>query len=335
MKVEQIICELQPYIQYPPVNPKKLYEQSCSNDGPTVDYWAKIWVEQITANHATHGPFIDKSVGKLFNSKKNLPAIIAGSGPSLAKNGLQLKNRSNALLLSCLHNFHFFEDNDIEVDYYVTLDAGPITLKEVSEGGEHPHDWYLERTNKPLIAFIGTHPSLLAAWRGPIYFYSCAIPSLEVTQQIDAVEPFSLYCATGGNVLGATTYIAKAIFGCSTLAFLGTDFCFSYMDKFHGWDSDYDAEIGQCMRVPDIYGNKVKTWPSYYNFKCWFDWLTTRVPGIYINCSEGGTFGAYDQGNIMSVRQMELSEFIGMLDIGEHIREQIEHPDTADKKILW
>ena len=88
--------------------------------------------------------------------------MLAGSGPSLVYNGEKLKNRGDMPLISCLHNFHFFEDRDIKVDFYVTLDAGPITITEVSEGGKHDADWYWERTKDcTLVAFIGTHPDLI------------------------------------------------------------------------------------------------------------------------------------------------------------------------------
>jgi hypothetical protein len=52
-----------------------------------------------------------------------------------------------------------------------------------------------------------------------------------------------------------------------------------------------------------------------------------RVPGIYINCSEGGTFGAYPEGNLMAIKQMELAEFFDMYDLNRHIKDQCLNPN--------
>lgn len=332
----EIICELQNYIERPHTPARNLYQQSCSSDQATVAHWADIWLRQIKANHDTYGSFRDHAVGHLFNSRKGLPAILAGSGPSLVRNAHQLNDRGTAVLVSCLHNYHFFEDRDIDVDYYVTLDAGPITIKEIAEGGDHDLAWYLERSKtKTLIAFVGTHPDLLAAWKGKVYFYSCAIPALQLMERIDQIERFNQFFATGGNVLGASMYFAKAILGCPTLAFVGADFSFGYEHRFHGWASSYDATMGQTIRVPDIYGNSVRTWPSYYGFKCWFDWVTMTVPGVYINCTEGGIFGAHKEGNLMSVMQMPLEKFLTMLNVGNMIIDQINNPDASERRILW
>ncbi len=130
-------------------------------------------------------------------------------------------------------------------------------------------------------------------------------------------------------------YIAKGILGCSTVGFIGADFSFSYKNKFHGWDSSYDSIMGACMRVTDVFGNSVKTWPSYNNFKGWFDWVASTIPGIYVNCTEGGTFGAYKEGNIMAVRQMELKAFLDMINMCEHLRDQCERPGSAERKVLF
>lgn len=336
MRIAQIPLQLQPYINEAPQSPQQQYQQACSNDKQTIEHWRGTWVQQYRQNHETFGSFKDNSIGKLFQSCAGRPAILAGSGPSLAYNGELLKNKGCAVLISALHNFHYFEDRDIEVDFYITLDAGPITITEVAEGGQNTPEWYWERSKgKTLIAYAGTHPELLKKWQGKVYFFHCPIPDPEVMKEIDAIERFSTFLSTGGNVLGAAMYFAKGYLGCSISAFVGADFSFSYSSKFHGWDSSYDAKMGECLRVYDIYGIPVKTWPSYYNFKVWFDWVASNVPGLYINCTEGGCFGAYQGGNILAVRQMELKAFLDMINMSEHLREQATDPEHAGKKVLF
>lgn len=323
-------------IEAPPQSHDIMYKQACSNDSITVETWRKTWVDQAKANHAKYGPFKDKSIGKLWNTLARQPAIVAGSGPSLANNVEQLKDTKGIPILSCLHNFQYFEDNGVKVQYYVSLDAGEVTVSEISEGGKKTHEEYLEATkDKTLLAYVGSHPKLLDSWRGEILFFSCPIPDQEVLKQMKEIENFHCWVSTGGNVLGACAYIAKAIMGANPLVFVGADFCFSYIKKFHAWNSKYDEKLGHCIRAIDVYGNRVLTWQSYYNFKTFFDWLACHVRGIYINCSEGGLLGAYPEGNIRQIIQMPLEQLIRMYNLHEEMKEQSADPSKEDYKILY
>lgn len=330
MKQANITLELQPYIQHPPMQLQSMYSSACASDSQTVSAWKQKWLANITQNLKNHGSFAEKGIGKLFQKWLGGTCIIAGSGPSLALNIGKLKNRpSNIKLISCLHNFHAMEDNGAEVDYYVSLDAGPITIHEVSEGGQKSPDEYWELTaSRTLIAFIGSDPELLTKWRGNIYFFNAPVPDDGYMKEQCDIEPFHQYVSNGGNVLGACMYIAKGWLGAVTTVFVGADFAFSNRDKvkFHYWDSSYDASIGQTLRVVDIYGNSVKTWPSYHNFKLWFDYVSQVCPGIYINASEGGTFGAYREGNIMSVLQIELDKVFDMYAMSDKLRYRVDEP---------
>jgi hypothetical protein len=302
----------------------------------TVNHWAQIWLKNIKANKERFGSFKEHGMGKLWGSLAHKPCIVAGAGPSLKVNGALLKDRKGVTLISCLHNFHYFEDNDVPVDYYVTLDAGPVVMEEVSEGGTKTAEEYWERTkDKKLLAFIGTDPKLFDLWKGEVYFFNAPVPDPAYMAQLDSIESFGTYVSSGGNVLGACMYIAKGVMGANPIAFVGADFAFSYEKKFHAWDSKYDASLGYVIKAVDIYGNKVLTWQSYANFKNWFDWVAVKIPGIYINCTEGGTFGSYPDGNIMAVKQMELSQFIHMYNLHEELKKQCEDPACGEKKVLF
>lgn len=334
--VREIICEYQPYVDRPPVQKEALYGQACSNDKTTVTSWRETWLKNIRANKERFGSFKAHGVGQLFGKHNCSAAVLVGSGPSLKGNAAGLKKNPGAVVVSCLHNFHYLEDLGVGADYYVSLDAGPVTIEEVSEGGKRSSEEYWQLTeSKTLVCYIATDPELLRKWRGKIYFFNCPIPDESLIKEIDEIETFNTFLSTGGNVLGACTYLAKGILGCFALGFLGADFSFSYLEKFHGWDSKYDKSIGHCIRMTDVYGNSVKTWQSYANFKAWFDWLSMQIPGVYFNCTEGGTFGAYPGGNLRSVTQMDLADFFRMLGMHEELRDQCENPETKIKKILF
>jgi hypothetical protein len=326
----EIVCQLQNYIETPPVAKDRLYDQSCSNDKTTVEHWRVTWIGNVKANHAKYGPWKNHHIGALWGKYYMKPCIVAGAGPSLKRNGKYLKDRGDIPLISCLHNFHFMIDNEIKVDY---LDAGDVTVEEVYEGGKQSPDFYWEKTkDNTLLAYIGTSPLLLEKWQGPVMFFNCPVPDPEYTKAVEDLEIFNTSINTGGNVLGACTYIAKAFCGANPIVFMGADFSFGYDNKFHGWDSKYDSKMGNVLKTVDIFGNKVLTWPSYNNFKCWFDWLCITIPGLYINCTDGGTLGAYMDGNIMSVIQMPITHLINMYHMHDHMKDQ--SIDTQAEKTL-
>lgn len=323
MRTAEVILEYQPYIDFVPKSPKQLHAEACQNDEVTINSWREIWKKNVKMNHEKYGPFKDRSISKFFDYAKHKPVIIAGAGPSLKHNVTDLSERKEITFISCLHNYHLLEDKGCPADFYVTLDAGDVTIEEVYEGGSKTPDEYWESTkNKKLLAYIGTSPRLLEKWKGDIYFFTAPVPDEEYVKFCDDLEKFESYVSNGGNVLGACLYIAKAYMGASIIGYIGADFCFSYDKKFHAWDSKYDSKLGHVLRVKDIFGNSVYTWQSYHNFKGWFEYIAMTVPGVYYNCSEGGTFGAYLEGNIRAVVQLPLKDFIRQMNIYEEIKIQ-------------
>lgn len=336
MKTANIILEYQGTIQRPPQSLQSMYSSASSSDGATITAWRDKWLANISANKIKYGNFAEHAVGKLHSSAEGLPAIIAGSGPSLKLNIGQLKNRPKCMkLVSCLHNFHAMEDNEARVDYYVSLDAGDITVGEVSEGGTKTADeyWDLSR-DRTLVCYIGTHPELLEKWQGKVLFFNAPVPDEKFMKDVHAIEPFYQWVSTGGNVLGASMYFAKAYLGCPTCVFVGADFSFSNRDKvkFHYWDSKYDSVIGNTINAVDIFGNTVKTWPSYFSFKTWFDYVVNVMPGIWINSTEGGIFGSYREGNIQALIFLDLDKTFQIFGIHDNIRYQAENPSILSDK---
>ena len=336
MRKAEIELEYQPYVDQPPVQPRALFTEACENDEATISAWRPTWEKNVRENHQKHGPFAEHSIGQIFGLAHHKPVIVAGAGPSLKQNASELKERQDITLVSCLHNYHFLEDQGTPADYYVTLDAGEVVVEEVYEGGSRtPEEYWEASKDRTLLAYIGTSPRLLEKWQGKVLFFNAPVPDENYTKYVDDIEVFNTYVSNGGNVLGACLYIAKAFLGASTVAYIGADFCFSYDKKFHGWDSKYDLKMGRCMRVRDVFGIPVYTWKSYHNFKGWFEWVSMTVPGQYFNCSEGGTLGAYDHGNLRTIQQMPLKQFIRQMNMYEEIGEQARDPKTKVKKLLF
>lgn len=330
LKTLEMDLEFLPYLDAPPMSTKQLQDRAVSNDEVTVQAWRDIWINNAKANYEKYGPFVESHVGQFFGILKQKPCIVLGSGPSLANSVEALKKNKDIYVISCLHNFHYLIDHDIKVDLWVSLDSGPVTIEEISEGGKHDHEYYLEATKgQKLATFISTDPGLVESWKGGVYWYSCGIPDEGVRKALQDVEKFEVYLSTGGNVLGAATYIAKAIMGANPIALAGADFCFSYTKTFHPWKSKYDGNLGKPMITNDIFGNKVYTWRSYNNFKSWFEGVAMRCPGDWVNISEGGTLGAYPQGLNPAIKQETTWDFIYKYQIHEEMRHMCENPHNA------
>lgn len=336
-KKAEITLEYQDRLAKPPVNPHQLHHQACSNDGITVDSWRDTWKSNMLANLKKEGDFCKRGIGQLYNNFKNMPCIVAGAGPSLARNAMYLKDRGDKMgLISCLHNFHYFEDLDANVDFYVTLDAGDITISEVSEGGKKSEQEYWDMTKtKTLIAYVGSPPELIERWQGDVYWFNCAIPDQEFTVWLDQNIKFNTWVGTGGNVLGACVYIAKAIMGANPIVYIGADFAFGYSRSFYPWSTKWDSNLGEAMRFTDIYGNKVWTWGSYYNFRSWAEKTAHIVPGQWINATEGGILGAHAQGNSPVFDYMDLTDVIEAYTLNDMIAPQCADPKAENKLLLF
>lgn len=332
----EIELEFQDYISHAPVSPKELFGQACSSDEVTINSWRDTWQKNVKANHDKYGSFADHAIGKFYGYAHQKPVIVAGAGPSLKHNIQHLKDRESIVLVSCLHNFHTMEDNDAAPDFYVSLDAGEVVVEEVYEGGKRTEQEYWDLTkNRKLLCYIGTHPKLLEKWQGEVYFFNAPVPDAEYNKFLDSVEVFNSFVSNGGNVLGACLYISKAILGSPMVAFIGADFSFSYDKKFHSYDTKYDKKLGNVIKLRDVFGMPVVTWRSYYNFKGWFEYVSLTVPGIYFNASEGGCLGAYNEGNLRSIIQIRLVDFIRMVNMYSEIKAQMIDPKVTEKKLLF
>jgi hypothetical protein len=315
----ELDLEYQAPIRVAPISPGKAQSQAASSDEATMDFWRQTWIRNVTENKRKFGSFADNGIHKLVDIFKWKPCIIIGAGPSLkhyAKylrahedQGRMFEGNPGIPVISCLHNFAYLVDLGVKVDYWITLDAGDIVIDEMFEGGTQDKEVYREfsKTQK-LLSCIVTNPYLWENWRGEVIWYNAVMPDKTLTDAIDAVECYSPTVSSGGNVLGAAFYTAKAICGANPIIFMGADFSFSYEKKFHAWNSPYD-KMGQVMYAIDVYGNKAPTWQSYYNFKLWFDSKVMTVPGEYINCSDG-LFGAYPDGNIIQVKQSHIEHVL-------------------------
>jgi hypothetical protein len=343
----------QPYIYSHPLTKEQMIGQSVANDRVTIETFRKTWSDNIIATKKRFGSFKDRGLHDLLETQKHKPVIIAGSGSSLKLNAHLLKNRGDIALISCLHNYGFFEDQGIIPDAYISLDAQDVVVPEMANSGKESFEYYVEKSkDRNLLAVISSPPKLFDSWKGNVKLFNVPTPDPEIRkltgsvgyhpdgiecpscklQKMEpdtaAVEPFAGLVSCGGNALGACMYVAKAVMGAGMVIFVGADFSFGYEKKFHAWDSEYDKKYAGLMQATDIFGMKVMTWPSYYNFKIWFELVATYyAPGFYVNCTEGGILGAYETGNIIAIQQM------GFEDCLKRFHHYHTYPEINGKKL--
>jgi len=309
------------YINAPPEGKEALYARACSGDAKTINSWFDIWLNN-TKENCKNFDVEKNSVMNVHGCAGFKPMVIAGAGPSLKKNAEQLKDRGDIQVASALHNYGYFTDLGIKPEFYLNLDAGDITIPEMCEGGSRKlpdgkidEEWYWDQTkDSTLVTCLVGHPKLIKKWKGRVLFFNTMIPDDRYVAELKKITDLRIVYSVGGNTLGACLYHAKAVCGANPIIFVGADFCFSYDKKFHSWDSQYDQKFTGLMPYNDIFGNRVFTWPSYYNFKCWFDFIACggqgNNPGMYINCTQGGILGAYPEGNIRQITQATLAEVL-------------------------
>lgn len=312
-----MVLTFQQTIDTPPMSREQMYGQSCSNDAVTVNHWAKIWLDHTRMNAAKYD-VLNQTTMSEYAKYAYRPVIVAGSGPSLKKNATVLKGKPAEIgLVSCLHNFAYFTDLGLQCDGYVNLDAGDITIPEMSQGGIKPASYYWDATkDATLIAALVSKPELLERWKGKILFFNSPVPDMGYMAECTKLCPLEVWYNVGGNALGAAYYHARAILGGMPIAMIGSDFAFDYTRKFHSWDSPYDAQFSGVIACTDIFGNRVYSWPSYVNFASWFTSQamggTGNNPLMMINCTEGGILGAFPNGNLAAIKQMALADFLAM-----------------------
>jgi len=329
--------EYQQTIPAPPENKEQMYAQACAGDNITMSTWRDMWLSHIKQNTQTYD-IKKNSAAKEWKKAQYQPVIVAGSGPSLKKNAHELKNRGKIKLVSCLHNFAYFEDNGTPADYYINLDAGDITISELSQGGVKEDKYYWEKTkDRTLVTALVGNPELLKRWKGKILFFNTIFPDASIMEESVKLCDFPLYFNMGGNALGACMYFAKAILGCNPVIYVGADFSFSYDRKFHPFDSPYDQQFSGVMPCTDVFGNRVYTWQSYWNFAKWFAFMACggqgNNPGLWINATEGGILGAYQEGNISQIMQMSLRQAISQYHITDNLKKILD-PKCRDKLLI-
>lgn len=238
----------------------------------TIRRFRKEWVENILVNAARN--LHTKSFRGLQDSCRGMPAVIAGSGPSLGMEIESLKAiRDRVLLIAAGSSIQSLLHHGVEPDLIVSMDAGEAN-RRVFEKLDVSHIPFLY---VPMIKHTAIRdaqsPFLLHA-----YFDVDAL-----SQTIMAADGEDVVFGTSSTVSG-TALQAAAFLGCREMILIGQDFSFPD-DRVYASGVRHFSErvlqewMGRSeMTVRNVAGGVNRTNQAMYNLKLDTEKVIAELP---------------------------------------------------------
>ena len=251
----------------------------------TLNFRIKQWVDNFKTNlKLVKGA---KGIASLASMGKGIPAAIVGSGPTLDRNIKDVRLlQGKAIIIACDSAVKALLDAGAKPDIVVVTDSKERVAKFFD-------DMSVEELNFVVDTFV--HPStaerLLGAKR--LYWYS-TLP-IQACPFSGALNEWTGYIGnlgTGGCVATTAWWLAVRHLLCDPDILVGLPE--SFYDPAHMYAQSvaksvetepYTSSLIECT---DIFGRPCYTFPALQSFAWWFQDAFLQVPGIHINCSEGG-----------------------------------------------
>jgi len=281
---------------------QQLLEQVSKN---TIAYRQKAWVDNFKDNveNRVKGQY---GVISLLNTLKGIPCIIVGSGPTLDYNIHLLKElQDKACIIACDSATKALLDYGIHPHLILSTDSKGA-VAEFFRGMD------LSKFNFILDTFCHPDTSQLLIDEGAkIYWYNTLpVESCSFSEVLNQWTGYIGNLGTGGCVATTIWSLAVQHLGCDPTILVGL--AEAYYDKAQQYaqcvikhnKSHIDVYESEPMSVKDIYGRDCYTQPGFDSFRAWFEDAFLWVPGIFINCSEGGILSR----NILNMRLKDVAD---------------------------
>lgn len=231
------------------------------------------------------------SASKIFESFKNVPAIICGAGPSLAKNIDLLKQLTDkALIIAGGTSINALNAKSFNPHFGAGIDPNPFQYTRLiaNQAFETPFFYRSRILNSALKTVHGDH--LYVSGTGG-HFVS------EWFEKKLGIENYSL--EEGHNVVNMSVSLAKAL-GCNPIILVGVDLAYTDNENYspgiqahaiHDRKSNFFTknQEEELITKKDIYGQPVTTLWKWINESVWFGRFAKNNPDItVINATEGG-----------------------------------------------
>ncbi len=302
----------------------------------TIDFRLKQWIDNFTTNlkHVQGG----YGVSSMQNVLKNVPCIIVGSGPTLDRNIKYLREvRNRACIISCDSTVKALLDHGVKPHLILSTDSKG-KVKEFFSG--------LDVKEFSFILDTFSHPSCCEALEGAkIYWYNTLpVEYCPFTAHLNNWTGYIGNIGTGGCVATTIWCFGVQNLGCDPDILVGLTQGFYDVAYQYAWsvmkhaDQIIDQYTSPPIEAIDIYNQHCWTHPAFNSFAFWFYDAFLHVPGIHINCSEGGIL----REHILNMRLSEVLErylkteydIMGMLyqkeNLVDHIINQIGWDKDSD-----
>lgn len=252
----------------------------------TINYRIKHWVDNFKANlpaiHAGHG------IASLNATLTDVPCIIVGSGPTLDRNINQLRDlESRACIISCDSATKALLEHGIRPHLVLVTDSKPRVAS------------FFEGVDTSALNFIVdsfVHPDTVAALQGRKYWYNTLpVEACPFTAALSQWTGFVGNLGTGGCVATSAWFLAtnrELGLCCDPNVLVGLPEGFydpaSMYAQVVTKTVETEPYTTQPIETVDIFGKVCYTYPALQSFAFWFQNAFLMMPGIHINCSEGG-----------------------------------------------
>lgn len=259
----------------------------------TIAFRVKSWIDNFKANL----PIVNGGYGiaSLLGTLPGVPVIIVGAGPTLDRNIKQLGGLDKkACVISCDSTLKALVENDVIPHIVVTTDS-KARIKDFIKG--------IDISEMAFVVDTFTHPdtaALLTEEAGRVYWYNTLpVDNCPFTGALNSWTGFIGNLGTGGCVATSAWW-----FACQVLQYepdgvkTGADILVGLPEAFYDSAEMYAQAVIKTVETEpyqtkpvkdiDIFGDPCWTFPALQSFAFWFQDIFLQLPGIHVNCSEGG-----------------------------------------------
>lgn len=217
------------------------------------------------------------------NKYRNVPALIVGAGPSLAKNIDQIAKFKGIIIVMGRTMTPIIE-RGITPDFVVSLDPFDVIYDTFNKYKVH---------NIPLITLSTSNYKVVEGSKGPRYFLYNNVITSELLR-IKVNPCLALYGSVSTLCLSAASYM-----GCNPIVFVGQDLAYTGKKRHselalkNGKDKEVNEETGNCL--PQVRGYNGETLETSYVWISIMKWIENFIENnrenvTYINATEDGAY---------------------------------------------
>jgi len=253
--------------------------------GNTLRFRIKAWIDNFQANQdAIHGRPGVAELGGLF---EGLPAAVVGSGPTLDRNIKDIHMlKDKCLLIACDSAVKALEKFNAHPDIVMVTDS-KARVADFLRG--------IDVDRYTFVADTFIHPDTVEVLKDAkrLYWYSTLpIESCPFTGALNEWTGYIGNLGTGGCVATTAWWMASRVFLSDPTILIGLPQAFYDPANMYSQEVNNTVETepyeSHLVETHDIFGKPCYTYPALQSFAYWFQDAFLQIPGIHINCSEGG-----------------------------------------------